>query len=335
MAKIMGSESKNILKNMVISVTTTVVGALAIYFLGFSNKSSGPSKLEMEELTIDAWKTLVTVENIYAKNGVSLLRDAKNFGSYKAVGDESQKESAKFVNSLQKLLETEGIDKDMRAMLERRIENEKVQIKATTKFFNDLDDYINRGVDNDWTEQQVTDSVLAFMVRFGKESQGIVDRSVNDIEGLAKVLSERYDHDFNVEDFLSVQIARKKLDPIAMLDDSKGTKPPDDPNSKLGGAGSGPLGSTWGNYLNGKWDASGATIQFTKDGKTSWFVPAQNTEAKGSWKIINEKLVMNMTNPQNGKNAIWEFNLSNAEEKSFSMVLTKEPYNYYKLVRKN
>lgn len=333
MAKIIGSEGKTILKNMVITVTTTVAGAFAVYFLGFSNKSSGPSKLEMEERTVDAWKTLVTVENIYTKNGISLLRDAKHFGSYGVVAEESAKESAKFVNSVQKMLDTEGIDKDMRAMLERRIDNEKIQLQASTRFFNELDGLIQRGVDSSWNEQQLTDTVTTYFARFSKESQGMIDRSVNDMEGLAKILSERYDHDFNVEDFLFIQITRNKVDPISVLDDTKGNKPPDD-NNKLGGAGNGPMGDTWANYLSGKWDANGATIQFSADGKLSWFVPAQNTEAKGTWKIINQRLVMNVTNPQNGKSANWEFNLSNMEQKTFSMVLTKEPYNYYKLVRK-
>lgn len=336
MPKIIGNESKTVIKNIIISVITTVTGAFAVYYLGFSNKGSGPSKLEMQERTIESWKTLVTVENIYSKNAAILMRDAMRLGNFQEALKETERESKKFTNSLQGLLQTEGIDKDLRSLIDRRLIDEESQFHLMKKFYNNLDSVINVAVENDWGEQQAMDTILLRILQFTEETKGTTDRIVADWEALVSVLSERYDHPFNLEDLLIIQIVRKKIDPIAILDDDK-NKPLAKGGKLIGKTGSlGALNDVEKpeDYFSGKWDSNGSVVTFEKNGKFSWLVPGSNKEAVGTWKFEETRLMVDVKNEATGEKAFWSFNLSGVEEKAFSMVLTKEPFNYYRLVRK-
>lgn len=336
MGKIIGTESKNVIKNIAISVVTTVAGAFAVYFLGFKDSGKSVSKLEMEARTIEGWKTLVAVENIYAKNSVSLLRDAMTQGNFMVAAQETEKESQKFQNSLRSLIDTEGIDADLKSLFERRLENDKSQRPYNTKLYEMMDQIVNRAVDEDWTEAQVMDTITARLTKFAADTKGLSDRSINDIETMANVLSERYDHPFSMNDFLIVQAVRQHKDLYSILDDGKNTPPERDPANpgSTGSVGMLANGSKPADYFPGVWDSNGAKIYFERDGSLRWVVVDKNTEVKGTWTYEKSRLKMKVTNPQTSKEAEWEFNLAGVEDNSFAMVLTKEPYNYYQLVRK-
>lgn len=336
MARIIGKESKNVIKNILISVITTVTGAFAVYFLGFNNKGSGPSKLETEERTIETWKTLVTIENIYTKNTTILLRDALRLGNFIEAGEESERESKKMVTSLRGLADKPGIDVDLKTLLERRIMDEEAQRPLMKGFYLHLENLVDRAVEEKWVDAQMMDSLLTYMNNFNEQNKGLSDRVVADAETLASLLAERYDYPFNVEDFLIVQIVRNKLDVTGLLEDEKNK--PVVKEGKIPGK-TGSLGALKNvekpaDYFAGEWNANGAKITFERNGKLSWIVPNEDAHAIGSWKFDDDKLTMNVTNSQTGKKAVWVFNLSGVDEKSFSMVLNKEPYNYYRLVRK-
>lgn len=336
MARIIGKESKNVIKNILISVITTVTGAFAVYFLGFNNKGSGPNKLETEERTIETWKTLVTIENIYTKNTTILLRDALRLGNFIEAGEESERESKKMVTSLRGLADKPGIDVDLKTLLERRIMDEESQRPLMKGFYLHLENLVDRAVEEKWVDAQMMDSLLTYMNNFNEQNKGLSDRVVADAETLASLLAERYDYPFNVEDFLIVQIVRNKLDVTGLLEDEKNK--PVVKEGKIPGK-TGSLGALKNvekpaDYFAGEWNANGAKITFERNGKLSWIVPNEDAHAIGSWKFDDDKLTMNVTNSQTGKKAVWVFNLSGVDEKSFSMVLNKEPYNYYRLVRK-
>jgi len=330
------SEGKNIAKNMIITVLTTVLGATAVYFLGFSNKKSSLSKLEKEEVTVQAWKTYVTLENIYTKNSTSLFRDAVQYGGFKEVIVENRKESEKFMQSVNELMLTDGLDKDMVTMLKRRLENETKQIPIGEKLYVQIDELIDVAVDKKWNNSQLNDSVVAMSNRYTEKNKGMVERSLNDIEELSKTLTERYDQPFDMNEFLIIQVYRNKRDMMSILDDEK----TEDGGKKVTTGGVKAEG-TEGNdasidkeYFEGKWDAQGATITFSADGNLSWSVKSPPSEATGTWEVVDQKLVMNITkHPQTGKKGKWMFTIGQKKAASFQMILTVEPFNYYVLTR--
>ena len=69
-----------ILRNIIVGVTTTVLGSSAVYFLGFSHRNNNSTNdyLVTKEATTKAWKSYETIDNIYYKNTVSLSKDPAN-----------------------------------------------------------------------------------------------------------------------------------------------------------------------------------------------------------------------------------------------------------------
>src|SRR5690606_36105558 len=106
-------------------------------------------------------------------------------------------------------------------LIDRRLIDEEAQTPVMKKFYISLDSLVNKAVDEDWTGLQVIDSVVVKAGRLSDETKGATERVVADWEALVSVLSDRYDHPFNLEDLLIVQIVRKKIDPLGMLGDDK------------------------------------------------------------------------------------------------------------------
>lgn len=333
MAKPIVSESKNILKNMLITVATTVLGATAVYFLGFSNKKSGFTKLEREEITIDSWKTYVTVENLYTKNSISLLRDVGQYGSFSASYEEMEKESQKFSNSVKNLLAVEGLDNDFISLLERRLDNEQKQLPIGKKIYHEIDSVIQYGVDHDWPAQKTNDTATKRLADHGKRTEGMLQRSLADIEDLSKTLSERYDTPFNMNDFILIQVYKNGKDPLTFLEMPKSATDDTDPDHGGVKASNGNESALFSKqYFTGKWNSNGAVIELSADQKMSWKANATDS-TYGTWKLVGDQLVMKAINPKSKKEVEWIFNVANLVQDSFSMMLSKAPFNAYTLTR--
>jgi hypothetical protein len=309
------------IRNMIIGVSTAILVSTAVYLLGF-NKKSGSSKLERQKATTEAWKSYVTIENIYTKAATLLLRDATQFSSYKELYEESLKESAKFLSSIEELLKIKDLDKDMEAVLKRRIQNEKTSMPRAERFFNQLDELNQQAINKDWTEKQFTEAQTAIITKFQEQTKGVYDRSITDIEDLAKTLSDRYDQTFSIDEFLIIQAFKYKKDLLTLIDDTKTDSTTARALTK--------------EYIIGKWRLDQALLTFDADGNWVWKAPNMS-DAKGtSWEVKNGQLIMDVTeHPKKpaGEDWKWSFNLSNVMENSFSMQLPEEGSFFYTLIR--
>jgi hypothetical protein len=308
-------------KNIIIGVTTTVLVSTVVYFLGF-NKKSSTTRLETQKATTQAWKTYVTIENIGAKNSLLLIRDQSQFNTYKEFYQETLKESDKFINALKSLITNESIDKDMIAMLKRRAENEETSKPKSERYYNELDKLLTIAIDQDWNDKRFQDSLIARQSEFANQNKRFFDRTINEIEALAKNLGDRYDEPFNIEDFIVIQIYKFKKDPFAAINEVKmDTLAPAQLTKE---------------YFTGKWDASGATVALNADDTWTWVVPQDTTKTGGTWELKEGLLQLSVPkHPRTGEKGSWLFNLSDITENSFSMKLSKEPYNYYFMIRKD
>jgi hypothetical protein len=316
------SSPNNAARNMIIGIITTVLVSGTVYLLGFNNKKGRSSKLERQKATTEAWKSYVTLENIYTKNTALLLRDAAQFKSYKELYQESIKESDKFMTGLQGLITNEDVDKDMIAVLKRRSENEEASKPASEKLYAELDVVTNTAITDKWPLKQLQDSILAHYTRFGEQMKGTYDRAISEIEFLSKTLSERYDQPFNMDDFIIIQVFKYKKDVFSMLDDKK--------NDSL-------TAKTFTReYVIGKWRTGQSTVNFDADGHWTWSA-ANTPDAKGTWELRNGRLLLNVTDHPNKKIPDevwkWDFKISNIIDKSFSMQLPSEGSTLYTLIR--
>lgn len=325
---------------MLIGIATSVTGATLIYFLGFNDRKPTFSKLEREQITTEAWKTYVNIENIYIRNSASLLRDAIGFGGFKMILKETLKESEKFQRSVRDVIKTGGVDRDMVSLLERRLENEKKDWPETEKFYSGLDELTTVSTKNNWTQQQRLDSIGGRVTVFSDRLKGSMNRSVNDIEDLSKLLGTRYDLPFSTEDFLIVQAIKykKNIFNVAETYKKNSEPPPSSPSAEEGknaGHSTGEEAKASSQYLTGKWDAGGATVTLGADGKSSWLIPSSNTEAKGTWRFKKDELIIDIKkHPATGKDASWVFKVSGIVSNACVITRTTEPFNAYRLVRK-
>lgn len=307
-------------RNMIIGIITTILVSGTIYLLGF-NKKDPTTKLQRQKATTEAWKTYVTIENIYAKNTYLIMRDSKQ-SSVKELYAEIMKESDQFMTSLQGLTTSENIDKDLVAVLKRRASNEETAKPRTEKFYMQLDELMERAIDNDWTEKQLNDSVIARSKIFEQQTKGIMDRALTEIESLAKTLSKRYDQPFNVDDFFIVQVVKHKKDILSLLAEEK-------PDSTF-------TENVTKDYFIGKWKVlGGADVTYNTDGTWSLYLPVDSTQGGGTWQLKAGQLIMNVDKHSKmpGK-YVWTYNLSGITDTSFSMIYAEEPYNFLRLVRK-
>lgn len=308
-------------RNIIVGLITTILVSGTIYLLGF-NKKSGPSRLAREKATTEAWKSYVTIENIYAKNTTLLLRDAGTgqYKSYAEMFSELKKESDQFMVSIKKLVVADNVDNDMVSVLKRRMDNEETSIPRAENFFVQLDGVVKTAIDETWSMQQVTDTITARQAAYNEEVKGFMDRALSEIESLSKVLTDRYRQPFNIDDFYIVQVYRHKKDILSILAQEKNEVPVTE------------------EYITGKWDNSGATIIMYADKKWSWFVPADSSMVEGDWELKDEVLTLNVPkNPKTNLPGKWLFDISDVKENSFSIQLRpkeKQTALFYTLIRK-
>lgn len=357
--------SSNMLRNILVGVTTTVLGSSAVYFLGFNykkDKNSGNNYLVAKEATTKAWRSYVTIDNIYYKNLMSLAKDPEVVADIDTYQKESLKEAARFKQDAEAILKDDDIDKSFVSMLNRRFEREAESQEYISKWFNRIKGIKNSNQSNEEKNRQL----MAEFTKFQSYSKGALERAANEIEDLAKALSERYGQPFNLNEFLfyadykkglankdSVnQVTNNNNRPVNPTDQNNQNDQNITNNDRQGNTDLNPQNNninqpreennnnqfTSGPGTNpaklvGNWSTNGAAIILGRDGEMEWYVLSNDDIATGTWKFYNNQLYMYATNTKTKKKATWVFNLSNVTANSFTMKLSVQPYNTYYLVR--
>jgi hypothetical protein len=338
--KILSPENKSVIKNILIAVVTSVLGATAVYLLGFNNKKTY-SKEEQEEITRDGWRTYVSVDNIYINSYASLMRDMVNFNGFGDYLAEIKRESEKYQSSLNTLIGTDGLDKNIASLVKRRLEAENKDWPQTEKLCKEFEKLEVTSKNENWTNEKLTEVSKGLAFDFIETKKSSLIRSATDIEEISKKLYAKYEQTFTPEDFLIVQAAKYKKD-IFKLFNETGTKgsnsvTPDQPANAGKDAGREPGDPVKAdkNYFIGKWEGEGTAVTFTADGKVTWSIPANNIEIKGDWEFDNGAVMINIRkHPATGKEATWIFYLTNVRTNSITMNHSEVPYKVYNLIRK-
>jgi hypothetical protein len=215
------SHATNMARNIAVSVISTVLGATLIYYLGFRGDGGGGDKtLITKEATTKAWKSFVTVENIYYKNTLSLVNELKETKKLADFNENVIKESEKFQRDLPEVLKDKNIDGAFISMIQRRLENEKnVEVKMK-KYLDNIQSILDQNLavekqrekldaeDNAWTSY----------------TKGARERAITDIEDLAKTLSDRYQVPFAMTDFLEFNEIKKETPNTNKTDNTDNNK---------------------------------------------------------------------------------------------------------------
>lgn len=345
-----------VLNKILIPVITTVLGATAIYFLGFNKKGGGRSDMETllitKEATIKAWKSFVSSSNIGYKNTMSLTEEyTKKLTEEARQGFESMvpvmkdyreelfRESKKLVQDMEGILKKEeDIDHDFASMINRALDNQKDQDKKISVFFDNLISLAKSDL-----------SIQEKAEKWQKEAEKIIvagertdERAANEAEGIAKILSEKYGQTFDLNELL-VYVDYTKGKDKKNTKDHNDPAPPDpdagggvevkDPEVKPGNDVSNEAVPT-ASLLTGEWEMTNGALELSKNGDMFWTFENKGYTS-GTWKLQDGKLQMNATNPDNGKKSVLIGFLSNVTQNSFTMTFMTSPKEVYHFKRTN
>lgn len=218
------SHTSTVLNKILIPVITTVLGATAIYFLGF-NKKGGRSDMEQllltKEATVKGWKTFVTSQNIGYKNVQSISEDytekikktaPNGFEALVPVLKDFQKDLLRETNKakldMEELLKEPDLDKGFVSMLNRSLDNQAEDEKQVTSFFNNLYSLARSNLSDEEKATKWEEETAEFVETNEKASK----RAATEAEDIAKDLSERYGQTFDLNDLLVYVDYKKELE---------------------------------------------------------------------------------------------------------------------------
>ncbi len=355
------STASTVLNKIIIPVITTVLGATAIYFLGFNRKgSSSNSETQkaaiIKESTISSWKSFVTSQNIAYRNMSSITTEysqkideasveVMQQKSFKPIvylipefKNELVRESKKTIKDLDELLRTIDVDKDFINMLNRTRENMIDQEKKVATLFDELESIAQTNASFEEKQQKWVDASN----RFSGLVAGVEKRAATEAEDIAKILSERYNHKFDMNDLQVYtdyikERAEGRNDPPkftvnerpAPADPRGGTEyKPEEKETKDDE----PTFAITKKWITGKWKMTkGNTghIDLAADGAMYWEFKQQGVYTSGDWKWNNGIVTMNATNPETGKKILMVGDVSDATETSFTLTLRSVPKEIY------
>ena len=367
-------QGSTILNKIIIPVITTILGATAIYFLGFNKKSSGRTDMEQmlisKDATVKAWKSFVTAQNVDYKNEKSLgeefqqkmadvKKQARSYEDFVPVFTEFEKDIArerrKTTQDVETILKDPDIDRDFISMLNRILDDSKDYDKKLSDFFDNITSILKSGEPN--TEKKIQEEVQKYIALEDKMG----DRIINQAESIAKILADRYNQAFDLNELLAyVELKKEKEkktdqpDPLSKNDPVK--QAPIDPNDKgsdvkqedppsENGGTSVRASSIENNnsnntvepaesLLTGQWSTSGSTLELSKNGKMFWVFDTKGYTS-GDWKLVNGKLQMNATNPDTKQTSLLIGYLTDVTRNSFTLTFMTTPREVYHMTRKN
>jgi hypothetical protein len=299
----------------------------------------------------------VGAQNIAHKNTASLSDEygqriadaaAKSDDEWLNALEDFEKEMFREAEKTQKDIENilkdeDDIDKDFVSMLQRALDNHKDQIKKAQTLFGRLKDAIKSDGSKAEKQQRWSEEAQKVVVMGDK----IDERSATEAEAISKILAERYNQPFDLNELLVyVEYKKKKTgtgraegDVLVPPADPRADEPTEDPNRPEQDpvvndepVESGPPLTK--KYLSGHWQMKGGTLELDQSGSMYWVFDGKGYTS-GTWEVKGIMLHMNATNPDTKKKSLIICNISNRKPNSFTLSTMSTPVEVYEFERKN
>jgi hypothetical protein len=341
-----------LLNKIIIPVITTVLGASAIYFLGFNKKISA-SAAEIEKTTVNAWQAFVSANNINYKVTKSIseeyyekIRAVREFKEYAPVfrdfKDELFKESDKLVGDIEIILKkSDDIDEGFVSMMKRTLDNMKAEREKTAEFVDNLIALAK----SDRDDAEKREKWQRELDRFNAMGKNMVNRQVTEAEDIAAALSKKYNRPFDLNELLLYADYKKEKDvkvpdnriitpdkvELAPVDPTKGTEykeNPQDDNKPLADDNANNEKQPTTALLTGEWQMKGGALELSKNGDMFWTIDNKGY-IYGDWELIAGKLQMHGTNPNTKVTTLMLGFFSDFTGDSFTLTLMSTPREVY------
>ena len=194
-----------VLRNIIVGITTTVLGAIIVYFLGFKDRNVNKlpqqeNMLATREATIQAWKSYVAAENLLLQNFNTFSTNftLARFDEYKKL---TLAEVDRFNKDINKLLENKNLDPSIVSLLERRL---RLKENWVEKYSNHLKNY-QRIANEVLPDFEKSKALRDESFRFQNDVKDLDQKFANEIGGLCKVLTEKNNYNFSWNELLLFQ----------------------------------------------------------------------------------------------------------------------------------
>lgn len=316
-------------RNVILGAVATIITSTVIYYLTVymnrPNAGDGKNYPVIKEATVEAWKSYKAYENTYVNNVISFQKTFKENNSIEGLSDGVNGESKKFTKDLTTLSKTENIDPDLVIAFNRRIENEKNALLKINEYYANVKRIIGSGANI----KKIKEDYVAEELRWSLYSRGTFERSINDINEIAKILSERYVQPFSLNDFLIVQIypqLQKTYDSVINV--LKNTNI--DSNGNV-------IQTNFATHLSkkdleGNWNVEGDVVSLKKDGSLTWTL-VNGKKATGTWKIVDNKLKIEATFLETIEKVNYTYRVSNLTATSYTVSQSEPPFLQYDATR--
>ena len=315
-------------RNIILGAIATVVTSVLIYYLTvYMNRprASEDDRLQMKEASIEAWKSYRAYENTYVDNLLSFektLKENANVNDYAAGLDA---ESKKFTKDLTDLTKTKHLDKDLIKAFNRRLENEKNASAKAAEYFANIQKIFISGSN----PKKLKEDYVAEEIRWSIYSRGTFERTINDIQEIAKILTERYGQSFTMNDFqvVKLQPERQRIND-SLINVLKNIEIDTNGNE---------VQKNFAYNLNkkdfeGNWNVEGDVVALKKDGSFS-ITQSDGIKGSGTWKIANDRLIVKGAMTETKQELNYSYRVSNLTASSFTISTTESPYLVFDATR--
>ena len=319
--------AKTHLRNLLIGAVVTIFSSTVVFLITqYLKKPEGDTFLVTKQATSSAWSSYVGYENIYTSNSLSIVKNPAGV-SLDSLLKEMKIESAKFQRDVEDLAKNKKIDEDLKKVLTRRLENERSSMPVVEQYYANLDKINNSNA----SKKEQKDALINEMARYNEYVKGSYERAINDIQGIAEVLSKRYDQKFSMTDFLIVQLQPQLIKTNDSIINVLRNIQLDSNGQVITTTTTTPV-IVKAKDIIGNWNANGEVFTFEKNGKMVWII-GNGEKAIGTWKIENNKLRLDGIIEGAEKKGYWIFSVSDMTENSFTIISEKDNKIGYGLVR--
>jgi len=339
------NQNVTMVRNIIVGVSTSVIGAASLYFLGINKSGSSSSTqgttIEIKEATTKGWKSYMASDNIYYKNTGTIsqeLQQTMNFADYKK---SILREMHKYQDELETIKKEDNLDKTFVSMIDRRLDLEKETEEKLAGHLDQLKDIMDA---NDPGKQQKLQQQYSKLVT---DARSITQRNATETESLAKALNEKYGQLFDLDESLSYKDYKSGNKYSANA--NTGTTTANPPPISGGNIPPAPANSTTtpvqnvnnttpnnttqltAGFFAGSWSNEGGLLYLDNNG-FSWRWNDGNPTSSGGWRAQNNQMIFYV---MNGYSANTEqlFNMYDVTATSFTLQLVRQPsivYHCYK-----
>jgi hypothetical protein len=306
------------------------------------------SLLITKEATVKAWKSFVTTQNISYKNMASLSEEygkkiteeaANGFEaivpSIREFQQEVFRETKKVNQDIEDILKSEDIDRDFVSMMNRALDNNKDQEKKAEGFFDNL---VSLAKSNK-TPQEKKEKWEKESARFIAMGDKVEERAANEAEAIAKILAEKYNQQFDLNDLLVYAEYKNKRDPNKKIKIDENEPAPVDPNGGRNGGteyietNNSTATDLTAEMLNGTWTMEKGYLELSADGKMYWSFDTKGYTS-GDWRLVGGKIQMNAVNPDTQQKSFLIGTITDFTRDAFTLTFMTTPREVYHFRKK-